>query len=198
MATLSPSNIEGVQCISDTEEWRDVPGYEHIYEVSNLGNIRTVFGKVTKSARFPHRVWKQRILKQKKNKNKKGRIDCRVSLWKDGKEKTFLVARIVAMAFCDGYSDGLTVNHIDGNTLNNTASNLEWCSREENIRKGFETGLFSTPIPVAVKDKSGIEHEFSSLSSASKYYGMSHGYIAKMIRMNNGLLHNGCQARFIQ
>lgn len=78
-------------CLSDlqlpSEEWKDIPGYEGLYQASTLGRIRTCEGKTTSSARFEKRVWKQRIMKQKLNKNRKGRIDARVCLWKDGKEK---------------------------------------------------------------------------------------------------------------
>ena len=46
------------------------------------------------------------------------------------------------MTWCDGYFDGATVNHIDGNSLNNHADNLEWISHADNIRHGFEIGLY--------------------------------------------------------
>ena len=125
------------------EQWKMIPGYEGLYEASTYGQIRTAEGKTTSNARYPKRVWKQRILKLKYVHRKNGRLkDARVCLWKDGKEKTFLVSRLVAMTWCDGYADGLTVNHKDGNPLNNDCSNLEWISLAENIRHGFRTGLY--------------------------------------------------------
>ena len=108
------------------EEWKDIPGYEGLYQASNFGNIRTHADKVTSSARFKIRHWKQRIMKQKFQARPNGKKDARVCLWKEGKEKTFLVSRLVAMTWCDGYLPGLTVNHIDGNPKNNCADNLEW------------------------------------------------------------------------
>lgn len=87
------------------EEWKSIPGYEMLYEASSEGRIRTCEGKVTSSARSPHRVWKQRVLKPKISTSPRGRKDYRVTLWKEGHEKDWLVARLVAMAFCDGYSD---------------------------------------------------------------------------------------------
>ena len=51
-----------------------------------------------------------------------------MSLWKDGKEKDWLVARLVAMTWIDGYREGLTVNHKDRNRFNNNVDNLEWLS----------------------------------------------------------------------
>ena len=125
------------------EEWKAIPGYEGLYEASNLGRIRTAEGKVTYNTRFPHRVWKQRIMKFKYAMRKSGdHMDARVCLWKDRKEKTFLVSRLIAMTWCDGYSDGLTVNHKDGDTLNNCPENLEWISLADNIRHGFSKGLY--------------------------------------------------------
>ena len=125
------------------EQWKAIPGYEGLYEASNLGRIRTAEGKTTSSARFPHRVWKQRIMKQKYQKRKSGSgEDARICLWKDGQEKTFLVARLVALTWCDGYTDGLTVNHKDGNPVNNCSDNLEWVSLSDNIKHAFRAGLY--------------------------------------------------------
>lgn len=130
------------------ESWKDIPGYEKLYQASTLGRIRTCEGKTTSSARFEKRVWKQRIMKQKLNKNGKGRTDARVCLWKDGSVKTWLVARLVAITWCAGYEEGLTVNHKDGNQLNNSAENLEWISRKENIQHGYKTGLYKNWMPI--------------------------------------------------
>lgn len=129
------------------EYWKDIPGFEGIYQASTLGRIRTCEGKVTSSARFPHRVWKQRIMKQKCTVNKKGRYDCRVDLWKDGTHKTFLVSRLVAMTWCDGFKENMTVNHINGNMLDNRSENLEWLSHGDNIRHGFANGLYPQAKP---------------------------------------------------
>lgn len=165
------------------EEWKDIPGYEGLYEASNLGRIRTNANKVTSSARFPVRHWKQRIMKQKYQKRRSnGKKNARVCLWKDGKEKTFLVSRLIAMAWCDGYAEGLTVNHIDGNPENNNASNLEWVTMSDNIRKGFEDGLFSTTKPCIMVMEDGTELHFRSLAAASRYLGMNNGYISNAMK----------------
>lgn len=75
--------------------------------------------------------------------------DARVNLWKGGKEHTFLVSRLVAMTWCDGYEDGLTVNHIDGNPMNNRVDNLEWMTHRDNVRQAFEDGLIGIEKPVS-------------------------------------------------
>lgn len=160
------------------EAWKDIPGYEGIYEASMDGRIRTKEGKTTSNARYNVRVWKQRELKQKLAANKKGRTDARVCLWKDGKEKTFLVSRLIAMTWVDGYAPDMTVNHIDGNPLNNAVNNLEWLPLGDNIRHGFKSGLFrSNQIPVVVVEN-GVISVFDSMSEASKHLGKNDGYIS--------------------
>lgn len=148
-----------ISCPSDlqlpSEVWKDIPGYEGLYQASTLGRIRTCEGKTTSSARFEKRVWKQRIMKQKLTKNGKGRIDARVCLWKEGTEKTWLVARLIALTWCEGYAEGLTVNHKDGDPLNNIPSNLEWITRAANIQHGRKTGLYKNwkPIQENIRNK---------------------------------------------
>lgn len=163
------------------EQWRDIPGYEGIYQASNYGNIRTCEGKTTMSVLHGVRHWKQRVLKQKCYKNGKGRVDARVTLWKDKTPHDYLVSRLVAFAWCTGYYDNATVNHIDGNPLNNKAENLEWVSLSENIRKGHKDGLFHCEIAVELVDKHGYRKQFRSMAGASRFLGMSSGYISNMV-----------------
>ena len=168
------------------EEWKDIPGYEKLYQASTEGRIRTCEGKTTSSARFAKRVWKQRILKQKIHANTWGRKDARVHLWKDGKEKTWLVSRLVAMTWCSGYAEGLTVNHINGNPLDNRADNLEWLTSEENTRKARENGLCSDQIQVILKNDEG-EYEFYSMAEASRFIGRNNGYISNCLKLNRSI-----------
>lgn len=174
------------------ENWKVIPEYEGLYEASDLGRIRTADGKTTKNARFTRRVWSQRTLKLKwRKRSNKGRSDARVCLWKDGKESTHLVARLVARAWCSGYAEGLTVNHIDGNPENNQASNLEWISLGENIRKAFEGGLYPTSKPVTVTFKDGTRRSYKSMSECDKALGKANGYTSFRIKNYNGALPGG-------
>lgn len=169
------------------EHWRDIPGYEKLYQASNMGDIRTCECKITSNARYGKRVWKQRVLKQKLYKNKKGRTDARVSLWKDCCEHTHLVSRLVAMTWCDGFQDGYTVNHINGNPLDNRAENLEWVSLRENIKKGFEDGLYSkTQIPVMLFNEH-MHFEFDSLADADRFLGRAEGYISNALKQGRSV-----------
>lgn len=169
---------------SDSEVWKPIPGYEGLYEASSLGNIRTVEGKTTSSARFDNRVWQQRVMKQKyeKRHGNTGNADARICLWRDGEEKTHLVARLVAMAFLPVPFDTLTVNHIDGDTFNNRADNLEWVTRADNIRIGFENGQYaSIQKPVILQSAYGKECSFRSMAEASRYLGRNNGYVSNAI-----------------
>lgn len=172
------------------EQWKDIPGYEGLYQASNMGNIRSVEGKITSNARYDVRKWTSRVLKPKKRKRTTGAYDPRVDLWKDGTHKSFLVSRLVAMTWCDGYREDLTVNHIDGNTLNNVPDNLEWISRGDNIRKGYETGLYDNARKKCILKEKGKErtYVFLSQADASKFLGWGKRYV------NNRLINNKTNA----
>lgn len=164
------------------EVWKDIPEYEGIYQASTFGNIRTADGKITSNARYKKRAWKQRNLKFKKSTNKHGRSDYRVELWRNGKKKTLLVARLVALTFVDGYFEGATVNHINGNSLDNSAENLEWVSLSDNIRLAFENGQYHTCKNIRLVDEYGFYKDFVSYAEAGRYIGRSSGYISNVLK----------------
>lgn len=112
------------------EEWRNVAGYEGLYEVSNLGRVRSLDRKVRNRGGVA--LKRGRVLSQKTAKN--GRKV--VNLWKDNAGKMFLVHRLVASAFLPN-PDGLQeVNHKDEIVSNNEVGNLEWCDRKYNANYG--------------------------------------------------------------
>ena len=171
---------------SRIEEWKPIPGYEGLYEASTQGRIRSAEGKTTASARFPVRVWKQRILKPKVSKRKSGHEDQRVSLWKDGTEQTVLVSRLVAMTFLPAPFSSLTVNHINGNPMDNRVENLEWCTRKENVQHGFKTGLYkANEKRVVLTETDGSEFKFKSMADADRFLGRSIGYTSESIIRGN-------------
>lgn len=168
---------------SEIEVWKPIPGYEGLYEASSQGRIRTAEGKTTSSARFDRRVWQQRIMKQKWRKRKgTDKEDARVCLWKDGKEKTHLVSRLVAMSFLPTPFDKLTVNHIDGNPSNNRIDNLEWCTLQENVKHAFDSGLQrNSQKSVVLTSMDGHELRFVSMAEASRYLKKSNGYVSNQL-----------------
>lgn len=116
---------------NNQEIWKQIPNSNYL--VSNFGNIKNI--------------------KTQKNIKKyihQGRFYVKFRI-KGGKAKAFNVARLVCIAFNENPFNKPEVNHIDGNKLNNKAGNLEWVTREENIRHGVKNNL----IPPTRGEKSG-------------------------------------------
>ena len=102
----------------EIEEWRDIKGFESLYEVSNLGRVKSLkFGR-------------ERILKPGKD----ARGYLQVILCKDGKVKKFYVHRLVANTFIPNPNNLETVNHINEIKTDNRVSNLEWMNNKDNVR----------------------------------------------------------------
>lgn len=102
------------------EIWKDILGYEGLYQVSNFGRVKSLkFGK-------------ERILKP--GINKYGYLH--VVLSKNNKQKNFYVHRLVAEAFISNPHNYPCVNHKDENPLNNNVENLEWCTASYNSNYG--------------------------------------------------------------
>jgi len=117
------------------EVWKDIKGYEGLYQVSNLGNIKTLDRYFTNrwgSETFkPSRIIPQRL-------DKKGY--SRMSVGFKGKLYTWQVHRLVATAFINNPNNKPCVNHIDFNTSNNKLENLEWVTYSENILHSQKSG----------------------------------------------------------
>lgn len=115
--------------------WKEVVGYEGLYEVSDEGEVRglpkVVAGNHLKPTRnIPARQKKQVLLAGYPA----------VTLFKDGKPKLIKVHRIVAEAFLLNESNLPMVNHIDNDKTNNAVSNLEWCTALHNIQHMMKQG----------------------------------------------------------
>ena len=159
------------------EIWKNIDNYEG-YQVSNLGRVRT-YNKVTYTNKHGERHWKDRILKPKISKQDK----CsRVELWKDGKHKTILVHRLVANAFLETNIDtNLTINHKDGNRLNNRVDNLEWVTKADNIRHAFDNGLIPCKQIKLINKKNKEIKMYRSMAKASEEMHYNKGYISLQI-----------------
>lgn len=121
-----------------TEEWRGVVGYEGIYEVSNLGRVRSLDRIITQENY--KRMRRGRILRQRYIFPGA----ATVFLSKEGKVKSRNVGRLVAIAFILNPVNKREVNHIDGNRNNNNMLNLEWVTPKENIFHAVRTGLIKS------------------------------------------------------
>lgn len=109
------------------ETWKDVLGYNGIYQISNLGNVKSINRKIVRKNGL-NQTFKTRILKPIKKAN--GYLS--VALAFKGKIQIFNIHRLVAIHFVEGQSEKFDVNHIDSNKENNLHTNLEWVSRREN------------------------------------------------------------------
>lgn len=114
------------------EIWKDVAGYEGFYQVSNLGNVKSLDRIVWNKANKSNSKIRGFLLK----KDNMDKHYFQVGLCKDGKSKHKLVHRLVAIAFLDKKEGLDIINHKDENKLNNIVENLEWCSHSYNVNYG--------------------------------------------------------------
>ena len=150
------------------EQWKTVTNYEGLYEVSNLGNVRTVPREYYNSIGRLHKV-EQKVIKgflQVKSKTNY----VRIALWKDGKSKKFFIHRLVMNAFNPTDNDELEVNHIDYNGENNKLTNLEWVTKSENEKHSRLSGRNSTKSSEAGK-QSAINARERIRAEAESYVG---------------------------
>lgn len=114
------------------EEWRSINGYEGLYEVSNLGRIRSLDRYVSHSKNSDYKVLRRgKILADADN----GSGYRYISLIKDGTKKNYYVHRLVADAFLERETGQTEIDHKDHNRANNRASNLQWITHRENIQR---------------------------------------------------------------
>lgn len=164
------------------EIWKDVKGYEGLYQVSSLGRVKSLSREV-KGRGASKRFIPERILKPNNN----GHGYENVILSKNGKIKGKGVHRLVAEAFIPNPNNKKEVNHIDGIKDENYIENLEWVTRKENSRHAHENGF--------VKISKGANHykskkvyserlgkEFVSIKEAAEYLFLSTPSVSKVLR----------------
>lgn len=106
------------------EIWKDIEGYEGLYQVSNFGRIKSLIHYDVENGYKK----KEHIINEWINRGYMS-----VSLSKNKKHKNFYIHRLVAIAFIENKNNKPFINHIDYNPLNNHVNNLEWCTQKENV-----------------------------------------------------------------
>ena len=119
------------------EQFKDIEGYEGLYQVSNLGNVKSL-------AKNDGNGNRDRLLKFDTKETSHTNY-YRVTLCVDGITKRFQVHQLVARAFIPNPQNKPIVNHIDNNGTNNIVSNLEWVTHQENMMHAQKQGrLFAS------------------------------------------------------
>ena len=154
-----------------TEYWRDIEGYEGLYQVSNLGRVKSLKDCYGKD--------REKILKPRKDKY--GYLT--LSLCKNGVKKSFTVHRLVAQAFIHNPNPNhyTQVNHLDENRTNNKLSNLQWCTCQENLNYGNRVKNYIKTRGHKVRC---IEtgKVYNSLREAERDTGCAHTHISECVR----------------
>ena len=119
------------------EIWKDIKGYEGLYQASTLGEIRRIESVVVDKNKKRIRTFKNKKIKQILRKD--GYYF--VNLSKNGKVKTAKVHRLIAETFLKNDVNYNIINHKDGNKINNNVTNLEWCTCSHNTKEAYRLGL---------------------------------------------------------
>ena len=164
--------------------WKDIKGFEKLYQISNKGQIKSL----TKKRGFYQA--KEMILKQKITKFGYANI----TLLKNNKPSFCVVHRLVAETFIPNPENKPQVNHKDGNKLNNHVSNLEWCTCSENMKHAYKNNLRDShgenhsQNKLTNKDIINIRKSKEKGCNLSKKYSVSRSSISR-IRKGNSWKH---------
>ena len=149
------------------EEWREISGYEGVYQVSSFGNLRSKnreckIDPIRRSKKHKRTVKGRLLTPMLKNRGY-----YTINLCRNGNAIMFNIHRLVALVFITNPENKPCVNHKDGNKLNNHFENLEWVTYSENIKHAYDNGLIK-----------------------KKYYsGGLNTFQVKVIRKTKGLTH---------
>jgi len=148
------------------EIWKDIKGYERYYQVSNLGNVKSLTRR-SKHYKGGEKTTHERILKPT---SKSGY--CSIALCKNGRAETCLIHRLMGKAFLPNPENKRTINHLNGIKTDNRIENLEWATYKENMNHAFDTGIRTRFFRNKITEKQVKEIKNSKLIQtklASKY-----------------------------
>ena len=145
------------------EYWKDIEGYEGLYQISNVGRVKSLYSG--------------KVLKEVKTTN--GYLSIR--LYKNGISHRFSIHRLVAKAFIPNHENKPEVNHIDEDKTNNKVSNLEWNTRLENMRHGSIIQRKQKPV-FAVNKSMEFDYYFNSLKEDAETLNLHASNITNVLK----------------
>lgn len=145
--------------------WKDIPGYEGLYQISNFGEVYSLITK--------------KVLKQSNTTTGYKKVE----LYKEKKKKSFKVHRLVMYSFVG--IDKSIVNHIDGDPHNNNLENLEYCNQSYNMKHAYQIGLVSCNY---IGNQKEILNDYESglgLKSIARKYRVGESTIKNILSNND-------------
>ena len=160
------------------EKWRDIPGYEGFYQVSDLGNIRSIrFNKIRNMKSWDSHGYRA------------------VELCMNNNRYTVGIHRLVALTFIPNPENKPEVNHKDRNKSNNNVENLEWVTQSENVAHAYRHGVEPRPThqdqPFQKEILDIIENKkYFSIREASRQTGHKRDTIRRSLDLNTPICNN--------
>lgn len=185
------------------EIWKDAKGWEGCYQVSNLGNVRSI-DRYVRTNRGALRIVRGNI--KRLHQNKDGYLTTHFRNKKEGKGATVLVHRIVAETFIERVNGKNAIDHINGVRTDNRVENLRWCTNKENsnfpiarknILEAQRLLYIKNPLlkqkkaenirklritPVNVYKDGKFYMRFDAQRDAEKYFGLGQGIVNKYLK----------------
>ncbi len=137
------------------EIWKDIKGWEGLYQVSNLGRVKRLADKFYVKDPYWNREY-YKTINEKIIKQHVGNLGyMELQLTNPHTKKVIMIRThiLIAQAFVPNPENKTVVNHIDGNKLNNSVKNLEWVTNYENIQHAISTGLTNNKKAILQLDK---------------------------------------------
>lgn len=161
------------------EIWKDIPGYEGLYQVSSLGRVKSLQRYIRYSTGRVQ-LLPERILKNSQQSTGYYTVGLYDS---NHKSKTLSVHRLVATTFLDNPNNLPEVNHSDGDKSNNAVTNLEWCTELYNNHHARKAGLNKAEMSPQCKAVICIEtgERFYSVEQAARHFNVNSSLVLDRI-----------------